>query len=46
MKRSAFLIVGLSILLPYLAGVLGSVTVFDIDNRRLLGRHVRVAAGL
>ena len=33
MKRSAFLIVGLSVLLPYLAGVLGHVTVADLDNR-------------
>jgi S-DNA-T family DNA segregation ATPase FtsK/SpoIIIE len=45
MKRSAFLIVGLSILLPYLTGVLGSVTVFDIVNRRLLGRLVGAIPG-
>jgi S-DNA-T family DNA segregation ATPase FtsK/SpoIIIE len=45
MKRSAFLIVGLSILLPYLAGVIGHVTVYDIDNRRLLGRMVGAIPG-
>src|SRR6478609_2348440 len=45
MKRSAFLIVGLSILLPYLAGVLGHVTVFDIDNRVLLGQLVGAIPG-
>ena len=45
MKRSAFLIVGLSILLPYLAGVLGRVTVFDIDNGRILGRLVGAIPG-
>ena len=45
MKRSAFLIVGLSVLLPYLAGVLGHVTVFDIDNRRLLGQIVGAIPG-
>ena len=37
MKRSAFLIIGLSVLLPYLAGVLGRVTVFDLDNRGCWG---------
>jgi DNA segregation ATPase FtsK/SpoIIIE, S-DNA-T family len=45
MKRSAFLIVGLSILLPYLAGVLGHVTVFDIDNRVWLGQLVGAIPG-
>ena len=35
MKRSAFLIIGLSVLLPYLAGVLGHVTVADLDNGRV-----------
>jgi DNA segregation ATPase FtsK/SpoIIIE, S-DNA-T family len=45
MKRSAFLIVGLSVLLPYLTGVLGHVTVFDIDNRRLLGQIVGAIPG-
>jgi len=45
MKRSAFLIIGLSVLLPYLAGVLGHVTVFDIDNRRLLGKVVGAIPG-
>ena len=45
MKRSAFLIIGLSVLLPYLAGVLGRVTVFDLDNQRLLGRVVGAIPG-
>jgi S-DNA-T family DNA segregation ATPase FtsK/SpoIIIE len=45
MKRSAFLIVGLSVLLPYLTGVLGHVTVFDIDNRRFLGKLVGAIPG-
>ena len=45
MKRSAFLIIGLSILLPYLAGVLAHVTVLDLDNQRLLGRMVGVVPG-
>ncbi len=45
MKRSAFLIVGLSVLLPYLAGVLGHVTVADLDTQRLLGRMVGVVPG-
>jgi S-DNA-T family DNA segregation ATPase FtsK/SpoIIIE len=40
MKRSACLIVGLSVLLPYLAGVLGGVTVFDLNQRSVLGRMV------
>jgi len=45
MKRSAFLIIGLSVLLPYLAGVLGHVTVFDIDNRRFLWKVVGAIPG-
>src|SRR3954451_5697601 len=45
MKRSAFLIVGLSLLLPYLIGVLWHVTVFDLDNRRLLGTLVGAIPG-
>ena len=45
MKRSAFLIVGLSILLPYLAGVLGHVTAFDIDNRPVPGQLVGAIPG-
>jgi S-DNA-T family DNA segregation ATPase FtsK/SpoIIIE len=45
MKRSAFLIVGLSVLLPYLAGVLGHVTVFDIDSGRFLGKVVGAIPG-
>src|SRR6476661_2195558 len=45
MKRSAFLIIGLSVLLPYLAGVLGHVTVFDIDNGRFLGKMVGALPG-
>ena len=45
MKRSAFLIVGLSVLLPYLAGVLFHVTVADLDTDRFLGRMVGVVPG-
>ncbi|MEO6057458.1 MAG: DNA translocase FtsK, partial [Gemmatimonadales bacterium] len=45
MKRSAFLIVGLSILLPYLTGVVWHVTVADLDNRRLLGKLVGAIPG-
>ena len=45
MKRSAFLIVGLSVLLPYLAGVLGRITVFDLDNQRFLGKVVGAIPG-
>jgi S-DNA-T family DNA segregation ATPase FtsK/SpoIIIE len=45
MKRSAFLIIGLSVLLPYLAGVLGHVTVFDIDSGRFLGKVVGAVPG-
>jgi len=45
MKRSAFLIVGLSILLPYLAGVVTHVTVADLDTQRFLGRMVGVVPG-
>jgi DNA segregation ATPase FtsK/SpoIIIE, S-DNA-T family len=45
MKRSAFLIVGLSILLPYLTGVIFHVTVADLDTDRFLGRMVGVVPG-
>jgi S-DNA-T family DNA segregation ATPase FtsK/SpoIIIE len=45
MKRSAFLIVGLSVLLPYLTGVLFHVTVADLDTDRFLGRMVGVVPG-
>ena len=45
MKRSAFLIVGLSVLLPYLAGVIFHVTVADLDTDRFLGRMVGVVPG-
>jgi S-DNA-T family DNA segregation ATPase FtsK/SpoIIIE len=45
MKRSAFLIVGLSVLLPYLGGVLAHVSVRDLDNQRLLGQLVGVVPG-
>ncbi len=45
MKRSAFLIVGLSVLLPYLTGVLAHVTVADLDTDRFLGRMVGVVPG-
>ncbi|HUR96068.1 MAG TPA: DNA translocase FtsK [Gemmatimonadales bacterium] len=45
MKRSAFLIIGLSLLLPYLTGVVWHVTVFDLDNRRLLGKLVGAIPG-
>ncbi len=45
MKRSAVLIAGLSILLPYLAGVLAHVTVRDLDNQTVLGRLVGVVPG-
>ena len=45
MKRSAFLIVGLSVLIPYLTGVLFHVTVADLDTDRLLGRMVGVVPG-
>jgi DNA segregation ATPase FtsK/SpoIIIE, S-DNA-T family len=45
MKRSAFLIVGLSLLLPYLVGVVGRVTVFEINNRGLLGQAVGAIPG-
>jgi S-DNA-T family DNA segregation ATPase FtsK/SpoIIIE len=44
-KRSAFLIVGLSVLLPYLAGVIFHVTVADLDTDRFLGRMVGVVPG-
>jgi DNA segregation ATPase FtsK/SpoIIIE, S-DNA-T family len=45
MKRSAFLIIGLSVLLPYLTGVLGHVTVFDIDSGRFIGKVVGAVPG-
>jgi S-DNA-T family DNA segregation ATPase FtsK/SpoIIIE len=45
MKRSAFLIIGLSVLLPYLAGVLLHVGVRDLDNQGFLGRLVGVVPG-
>ena len=38
MKRSAALIIGLSLLLPYLAGVVGRVSVFEINSRGLFGQ--------
>jgi hypothetical protein len=45
MKRSAFLIVGLSVLLPYLAGVFGHVTVYDLNSRHFLGSVVGAIPG-
>jgi S-DNA-T family DNA segregation ATPase FtsK/SpoIIIE len=45
MKRSAVLIVGLSVLLPYLAGVLAHLTVRDLDDQAVLGRLVGVVPG-
>jgi DNA segregation ATPase FtsK/SpoIIIE, S-DNA-T family len=45
MKRSAFLIVGLSVLLPYLAGVVGQVRVEDINSQHFLGRAVGTIPG-
>jgi DNA segregation ATPase FtsK/SpoIIIE, S-DNA-T family len=45
MKRSAFLIIGLSLLLPYLVGVVGRVTVFEINDRGLLGQAVGAIPG-
>jgi DNA segregation ATPase FtsK/SpoIIIE, S-DNA-T family len=45
MKRSAFLIVGLSVLLPYLGGVLAHVSVRDLDRQGLLGQLVGVVPG-
>jgi S-DNA-T family DNA segregation ATPase FtsK/SpoIIIE len=45
MKRSAVLIAGLSVLLPYLAGVLAHVTVRDLDDQAVLGRLVGVVPG-
>jgi S-DNA-T family DNA segregation ATPase FtsK/SpoIIIE len=45
MKRSAFLIAGLSVLLPYLAGVVLHVSVRDLDNQGFLGRLVGVVPG-
>jgi S-DNA-T family DNA segregation ATPase FtsK/SpoIIIE len=45
MKRSAVLIAALNILLPYLAGVLGHVTVRDLNFQTVLGRLVGVVPG-
>ena len=45
MTRSAFLIVGLSVLLPYLAGVVLHVSVLDFANQRLLARMVGAVPG-
>jgi DNA segregation ATPase FtsK/SpoIIIE, S-DNA-T family len=45
MKRAACLIVGLSVLLPYLAGVAGKVTADDLDNHHLLGSIVGAVPG-
>ncbi|HEY7638030.1 MAG TPA: DNA translocase FtsK [Gemmatimonadales bacterium] len=45
MKRSAVLIVGLSVLLPYLTGVLAHVTVRELDDQTVLGRLVGVVPG-
>ncbi len=45
MKRSAFLIVGMSVLLPYLGGVVFHVSVRDLDNQGFLGQLVGVVPG-
>jgi DNA segregation ATPase FtsK/SpoIIIE, S-DNA-T family len=45
MKRSAFLIVGLSVLLPYLVGVVAKVTADDLNGRHLLGSVVGAIPG-
>jgi S-DNA-T family DNA segregation ATPase FtsK/SpoIIIE len=45
MKRAACLIVGLSVLLPYLAGVAGKVTADDLDRQHLLGSIVGAVPG-
>jgi S-DNA-T family DNA segregation ATPase FtsK/SpoIIIE len=45
MKRAAFLIVGLSVLLPYLAGVVLHVSLRDLDTQGWLGRLVGVVPG-
>ena len=45
MKRSAFLIVGLSVLLPYLVGVVAKVTADDLNSRHLLGSVVGAIPG-
>jgi S-DNA-T family DNA segregation ATPase FtsK/SpoIIIE len=45
MKRAACLIVGLSVLLPYLAGVAGKVTADDLDNHHFLGSIVGAIPG-
>jgi DNA segregation ATPase FtsK/SpoIIIE, S-DNA-T family len=45
MKRSAALIIGLSLLLPYMAGVAGRVSVFEINSRGLFGQLVGAIPG-
>jgi S-DNA-T family DNA segregation ATPase FtsK/SpoIIIE len=45
MKRSAFLIVGLSVLLPYLVGVIAKVTADDLNGRHFLGSVVGAIPG-
>jgi DNA segregation ATPase FtsK/SpoIIIE, S-DNA-T family len=45
MKRSAFLIVGLSVLLPYLVGVVAKVTADDLNRRHFLGSVVGAIPG-
>jgi hypothetical protein len=45
MKRSAFLIIGLSVLLPYLAGVVGQVRPENINSQHFLGRMVGAIPG-
>ncbi len=45
MKRAACLIIGLSVLLPYLAGVFGHVRVDDLNSRDFLGSFVGAIPG-
>jgi S-DNA-T family DNA segregation ATPase FtsK/SpoIIIE len=45
MKRAACLIIGLSVLLPYLAGVFGHVRVEDLNRRDFLGSFVGAVPG-
>jgi DNA segregation ATPase FtsK/SpoIIIE, S-DNA-T family len=45
MKRAACLIIGLSVLLPYLAGVFGHVKVDDLNSRDFLGAFVGAIPG-
>src|SRR5262245_30124279 len=45
MKRAAALGAGLSLLVPYLLGVLGHVTMQDLNDRLLLGKVVGVVPG-